>query len=67
MLYNDPILADPNLLPSEIVSSNIENKRRKSDLSVGKMRPDTREILREFYSPFNKDLAELLHDDQYLW
>lgn len=27
----------------------------------------TRTMLEEFYKPYNKQLAELLHDNKYLW
>ena len=34
---------------------------------AGELLQKTREILDEFYKPYNKDLAMLLKDDKYLW
>ena len=31
------------------------------------MREDTRQILEEFFQPYNQMLAELLGDDKFLW
>ncbi|XP_038050366.1 carbohydrate sulfotransferase 15-like [Patiria miniata] len=42
-------------------SSNVNRAPTKS------MRPDTRQILTDFYRPSKVDLAELLGDDKYLW
>lgn len=35
--------------------------------SLKAMLPETRELLDQFYSPFNTQLATLLEDEQYLW
>ena len=32
-----------------------------------KMFPHTRKLLKDFYQPYNARLAELLHDEQFLW
>lgn len=32
-----------------------------------RMLPETRQLLEEFYEPFNKKLAKLLDDDRFLW
>lgn len=34
---------------------------------TGSMLPETRRTLSEFYKPYNKQLAQLLGDDGYLW
>lgn len=34
---------------------------------VGKMLPKTRSILENFYKPYNKQLADILDDDRFLW
>jgi len=31
------------------------------------MLPETRELLRDFYAPYNKLLAKLLNNDGFLW
>ncbi|XP_071089470.1 carbohydrate sulfotransferase 15-like isoform X1 [Haliotis cracherodii] len=45
----------------------VANARRSKDKDLGVMREDTREILNNFYMPFNQKLSILLHDPKYLW
>ena len=35
--------------------------------NIGPMLKETQTLLDDFYRPFNELLAELLHDDKYLW
>ena len=41
--------------------------RNKQSDKYAKMLPATRDMLRAFYEPFNKKLAQLLNDERYLW
>lgn len=43
------------------------NTRREADQRVGPMLPATKELLREFYHPFNQKLADLLDNNAFLW
>ena len=43
------------------------NTRKDSTNHIGPMLPETRQLLLDFYAPFNQELAELLNDDKYLW
>ena len=42
-------------------SSNAYKKKSTS------MRNDTRAILQDYYKPYNRKLAQMMEDDQYLW
>ncbi|KAI8789052.1 carbohydrate sulfotransferase 15, partial [Biomphalaria glabrata] len=53
---DDRVLAQPK-----------HNTRRTSDRKLGGMLDKTRELLHSFYHPHNLDLAQLLHDDRFLW
>nr|KAI8768830.1 carbohydrate sulfotransferase 15-like [Biomphalaria glabrata] len=53
---DDRVLAQPK-----------HNTRRTSDRKFGGMLDKTRELLHSFYHPHNLDLAQLLHDDRFLW
>ena len=47
-----------------------ENKQEKIDYKRDprlQMREDTRQILEEFFQPYNQMLADLLDDDKFLW
>lgn len=46
---------------------NKKNKRNNQTLTLGDMLPETRDMLRQFYRPFNVNLSRLLNSDQYLW
>ena len=51
-------------------SSFCENVQTRYDYhrdSRLRMREDTRKILSDFYAPYNRELAALLHDDRFLW
>ncbi|XP_036393085.1 carbohydrate sulfotransferase 15-like [Megalops cyprinoides] len=52
---------------AEITKSPASNTRRPADKNLGPMLPVTKEILREFYSPFNQKLARVLRNDSFLW
>lgn len=41
--------------------------RNKQSDKYEKMMPETRQLLRDFYAPFNRKLADLLQDERYLW
>ncbi|XP_059143971.1 carbohydrate sulfotransferase 15-like isoform X2 [Physella acuta] len=43
------------------------NTRRLSDRKLGRMLASTRELLDNFYRPYNVKLALLLEDDRFLW
>ncbi|XP_017538105.1 carbohydrate sulfotransferase 15-like [Pygocentrus nattereri] len=52
---------------AEITKRPASNTRRLSDKNLGPMLPLTREILSDFYGPFNRKLAAVLQDDSFLW
>ncbi|XP_064622639.1 carbohydrate sulfotransferase 15-like [Lineus longissimus] len=43
------------------------NSRTVNGVAIGPMWNDTRELLDDFYEPFNRALAEILGDDRYLF
>ncbi|XP_036427748.1 carbohydrate sulfotransferase 15-like [Colossoma macropomum] len=52
---------------AEITKRPASNTRRLADKNLGPMLPLTREILSDFYGPFNRKLANVLQDDSFLW
>ncbi len=42
--------------------SNVNTKRRGK-----KMLPKTKEMFKQFFGPFNKELSSLLNDSRWLW
>ncbi|XP_053244935.1 carbohydrate sulfotransferase 15 [Podarcis raffonei] len=50
-----------------ITKSPASNTRRPEDRNLGPMLPITKEILRDFYQPFNTKLAQVLSDEAFLW
>ncbi|KAK1164413.1 carbohydrate sulfotransferase 15-like [Acipenser oxyrinchus oxyrinchus] len=52
---------------AEITKSPASNTRRQADKNLGPMLPVTREILRDFYTPFNAKLAQEFKNDSFLW
>ncbi|KAM3591648.1 uncharacterized protein V6R79_005210 [Siganus canaliculatus] len=54
-------------IESEITRSPASNTRRPADKNLGPMLPGTKEILRDFYMPFNEKLAKVLRNDSFLW
>ncbi|KAG5831166.1 hypothetical protein ANANG_G00300930 [Anguilla anguilla] len=52
---------------AEITQSPVSNTRRPADKNLGPMLPVTKEILQDFYSPFNEKLAKVLNNDSFMW
>ncbi|XP_066520738.1 carbohydrate sulfotransferase 15-like [Hoplias malabaricus] len=52
---------------AEIRKRPASNTRRLADKNLGPMLPLTREILSDFYRPFNRKLADVLQHDSFLW
>ncbi|XP_053548579.1 carbohydrate sulfotransferase 15 [Bombina bombina] len=52
---------------ASVIQSPASNSRRPEDCSLGPMFPQTRQILKDFYRPYNQKLAQLLADNSYLW
>lgn len=50
-----------------IMRSPPSNTRKPADKNLGPMLPITKQILRDFYRPFNEKLAKVLDNDSYLW
>ncbi|OWF50979.1 carbohydrate sulfotransferase 15-like [Mizuhopecten yessoensis] len=50
-----------------VIHVPIANKRKHKDKRVGQMLDKTKQILQEFYEPYNQELATLLGDDRFLW
>lgn len=44
-----------------------KNRRGNQTQALGDMLSETRDMLRQFYQPFNVNLSRLLKSDQYLW
>jgi hypothetical protein len=52
----------------DIIAMEIANQaKQKGDDVIGPMWNITRDLLEEFYRPFNVGLAELMQDKLYLW
>ncbi|KAK9965998.1 hypothetical protein ABG768_005052 [Culter alburnus] len=45
----------------------VANTRHQSDRNLGPMEPVTREMLRQFYAPFNQKLSAVLQDESFTW
>ncbi|XP_069140999.1 carbohydrate sulfotransferase 15-like [Argopecten irradians] len=43
------------------------NRRRSSGIQAGAMLDETRQLLEQFYQPFDHALSSLLNDEKYLW
>ncbi|XP_070833621.1 carbohydrate sulfotransferase 15-like [Chaetodon trifascialis] len=54
-------------LEEEVMKKRVANSRRMKDRKLGPMLPATRDLLREFYQPFNRKLANLLNNNAFLW
>ena len=57
-------------LDEKIIGAMVERpvvNRGQRSRQLGPMLNETREILNEFYRPFNKRLAEMLKDEKYGW
>lgn len=52
---------------AEITNSPAYNTRRPGDKNLGPMLAMTKEILRDFYTPFNHQLAKVLRNDSFRW
>nr|DBA15020.1 TPA: hypothetical protein GDO54_004284 [Pyxicephalus adspersus] len=50
-----------------ISNKQASNSRRPEDCSLGPMLPHTRQLLMDFYWPYNQKLAEMLSDRAFLW
>eukprot|EP00057_Strongylocentrotus_purpuratus_P034699 XP_796225.3 PREDICTED: carbohydrate sulfotransferase 15 [Strongylocentrotus purpuratus] len=60
---------EPLKIPSliKICRDEAENARSPEKISIGPMLPETRQLLNDFYSPYNLELARMLGDDRFLW
>lgn len=54
-------------LESEITRNPASNTRRPADKNLGPMLPITKDLLKDFYKPFNQKLAKVLKNDCFLW
>ncbi|XP_076834843.1 carbohydrate sulfotransferase 15 [Brachyhypopomus gauderio] len=52
---------------ADITRSPASNARNPANRNLGPMLPITKEILQNFYGPFNQQLAVLLDDSSFLW
>ena len=53
--------------PTEVMEKWGKRKVINHSRPFPDMLNETREILRDFYEPYNRRLAALLNDDAYLW
>lgn len=60
-----PYLGVPLMNNTEV--QVIENKDVANQRAYEPMLPHTKQILDDFYEPFNRELADLLGDDKWLW
>ncbi|XP_077481912.1 carbohydrate sulfotransferase 15-like [Stigmatopora argus] len=54
-------------MEAELNKSPASNSRRPADKNLGPMLPATKHVLRHFYAPFNRKLAQVLRNDSFLW
>ncbi|KAK0142120.1 Carbohydrate sulfotransferase 15 [Merluccius polli] len=52
---------------AEITQSPASNTRTESNRNLGPMLAVTRELLQDFYQPFNQKLAQVLQNNSFLW
>ncbi|XP_060065551.1 carbohydrate sulfotransferase 15-like [Ylistrum balloti] len=52
---------------NHVIHVPIANGRKNKDKRVGQMLDKTKQLLQEFYEPYNLELAALLGDDRFLW
>lgn len=57
---NMPVMGEPE-------DTKMDKEEHSNTRRYDPMLPETRDILTKFYVPFNKELAELLGDDKWLW
>lgn len=53
--------------PPSVVSELFEKKHNNQKAKIESMHNETRQLLQEFFAPFNRLLADLLKDDRFLW
>ena len=53
--------------PVREVRDVLERKRNKQRAGIEPMHGDTKELLHEFFASYNRQLAELLNDNRFLW
>ena len=68
-IFNHIGVSKPNLvdLRNFIVTSKTINTNSDLKESIGEMLDETRDLLKEFYDPYNSELAALLGDSKYLF
>jgi N-acetylgalactosamine 4-sulfate 6-O-sulfotransferase len=59
LILSEPIQDDSDKINSEAAKFSNRNKSTLLD--------KTRTLLRDFYAPYNQELASILHDDRFLW
>lgn len=52
---------------ASVTHKQASNSRRPEDCSLGPMLPHTRQVLIDFYQPYNQKLAQVLADRAFLW
>ena len=68
-IFNHIGVSEPNLVELNlfIESSKTNNVNSEVKERVGEMLGETRELLKNFYEPYNSELAALLQDSKYLF
>ena len=64
LLFTEPY---PEHIKKEMASKPIPNPRSDQFTGEGDMLKETRELLDEFYAPYNRKLRDVLGDDRFLW
>ncbi|XP_053306106.1 carbohydrate sulfotransferase 15 [Spea bombifrons] len=52
---------------ASVIQNPASNSRRPEDCSLGPMFSQTRQLLKDFYHPYNQKLAEMLMDNAFKW
>ena len=51
--------------PVREIRDALERKHNRQKAGIGKMHEDTRQLLHDFFTPYNRQLARLLDDDRF--
>lgn len=64
MYISDPLSSEEM---SKILRLSVSNSSKDKRMSEAKMEKETKEMLYNFYRPYNKEMAELMKDHGYIF
>lgn len=64
MSFAEPIVSDKDEQTAAEINSAKPKFQSRDKIT---MREDTKEMLRRFYAPYNRELANLTKDERFLW